>query len=168
MSKISDTEDITDQELDASAEPKRKRFKVKAWHIILLAIAVVATIALAYWQITRFQSGSGTFQNLGYAFQWPLFGAFFVYAFRMGVKYENQAVEAENAADDPDYLYEADLDESGEEGTPPVTKIDEDFLPQRPQIDIETFNELNQPRRGHESYDGLPTTPATTAQKDNK
>ena len=27
------------------------------------------------------------------------------------------------------------------------TKIDEDFLPQRPQIDVDTFNAMNTPRR---------------------
>ena len=27
------------------------------------------------------------------------------------------------------------------------TKIDEDFLPQRPQMDVETFNAMNTPRR---------------------
>lgn len=120
-----------------------KHVRVKAWHIIFLIIVVLATLALAYWQWSRFQSGSGTFQNLGYAFQWPLFGIFAVYAYRMGLKLENQAAEAKTDADDPDFLYQADLREFGDK----VTTIDEDFLPSRPQIDVETFNEINQPRR---------------------
>jgi DNA-binding transcriptional regulator of glucitol operon len=31
---------------------------------------------------------SGTFQNLGYALQWPLFAGFCVYAYRKFVRYE--------------------------------------------------------------------------------
>lgn len=68
---------------------------MRAWHILFLAVLVSATIALAWWQWTRFRSGSGTFQNLGYALQWPFFGGFFVYAYRKFVEYENQKREAE-------------------------------------------------------------------------
>ncbi|WP_394282289.1 hypothetical protein [Corynebacterium sp.] len=130
--------------------PKRQRIKIKAWHVILLILAVITTILLAWWQWTRFQSGSGTFQNLGYALQWPLFGFFFVYAYRMGIKMENEKIDAENAVDDLDYLYQADLEEFGDEdGEPAMTEIDEEFLPSRPEIDVAEFNALNQPRRGH-------------------
>lgn len=130
--------------------PKRQRIKIKAWHVILLILAVITTILLAWWQWTRFQSGSGTFQNLGYALQWPLFGFFFVYAYRMGIKIENEKIDAENAVDDLDYLYQADLEEFGDEdGEPAMTEIDEEFLPSRPEIDVAEFNALNQPRRGH-------------------
>lgn len=112
----------------------KKKMKVKAWHIIFLIIAVLATFGLAYWQWTRFRSGSGTFQNLGYAFQWPLFGLFFVYAYRMILKYENEEDDPEeNPGDEPR----------------PMTEIDEDFLPQRPTMDVDTFNRLNTPTRGH-------------------
>lgn len=128
---------------DGKSPAPPKRLGVKAWHVVFLVLVVCATIGLAYWQWTRFQSGSGTFQNLGYAFQWPLFGIFAVYAYRTGMKLENQAAEAQAAADDPDFLFQADLKEFGEE----VTRIDDDFLPSRPQIDVETFNELNRPRR---------------------
>ncbi|WIM69059.1 hypothetical protein QP027_08985 [Corynebacterium breve] len=125
--------------------------KVRAWHVILLAVAVVCTILLAWWQWTRFQSGTGTFQNLGYALQWPLFGFFFVYAYRMGIKMENEKIDAENAVDDLDYLYQADLakygDATGDNSEPEITEIDEDFLPSRPELDIDEFNELNKPRR---------------------
>ncbi|GAB3946885.1 hypothetical protein [Corynebacterium tapiri] len=126
-------------------QEKKKRGQVKAWHIVFLAIAVASTIALAWWQWTRFQSGSGSFQNLGYALQWPLFGAFFVYAYRMGMKYEREAAEA--AEDNPDALYEADAQRFDSQ----PTEIDQDFLPERPQIDIEEFNRLNTPRRGSQS-----------------
>lgn len=126
----------------------RSRKKVRASHVVFLAVAVVACIALAYWQWTRFQAGSGTFQNLGYALQWPLFGGFFVVAYRLWLKYENEMIDAQNEAGDLDARYEADKLAFEEK----VTSIDEDFLPPRPQIDVETFNELNTPRRGRISH----------------
>ncbi|MDT7726888.1 MAG: hypothetical protein QOI21_3464 [Actinomycetota bacterium] len=36
---------------------------------------------LAWWQWERFSSASGTFQNLGYVLQWPLFGLFPAFMF---------------------------------------------------------------------------------------
>ncbi|MGM1057723.1 hypothetical protein [Saccharothrix sp. Mg75] len=38
--------------------------------------ALVVCCGLAYWQWERFSQAGGTFQNLGYVFQWPLFGLF--------------------------------------------------------------------------------------------
>ncbi|WP_447008538.1 hypothetical protein ACRAKI_28345 [Saccharothrix isguenensis] len=37
---------------------------------------MVVCCGLAYWQWERFSATGGTFQNLGYVFQWPLFGLF--------------------------------------------------------------------------------------------
>lgn len=108
---------------------EKKKFRVRAWHVLFLAVLVAATFALAWWQWSRFTSGSGTAQNLGYALQWPFFGAFFVYAYRKFVEYENQAPD-----DQP-------IVESKE------TEIDESFLPQRKQLTVEEFNELNRPQR---------------------
>lgn len=124
----------------------RQKKRVRASHIVFLVLAVLATFALAWWQWTRFQAGSGTFQNLGYALQWPLFGAFFVFAYRKYLEYENEMIEAEENADDPDFLYEADKAEFGDR----VTELPEDFLPQRPVLDVATFNEINTPRRGRD------------------
>jgi DNA-binding transcriptional regulator of glucitol operon len=48
----------------------------------VLAIVAVSLIAmaggalLALWQWHRYQSSTGTLQNLGYVLQWPLFGVF--------------------------------------------------------------------------------------------
>jgi DNA-binding transcriptional regulator of glucitol operon len=39
-------------------------------------IALIVCCGLAWWQWQRFESASGTFQNLGYVLQWPLFGLF--------------------------------------------------------------------------------------------
>ncbi len=39
-------------------------------------VALVVCCGLAWWQWERFESASGSFQNLGYVLQWPLFGLF--------------------------------------------------------------------------------------------
>ncbi len=56
--------------------------------ILLVTAAAAGCLALAWWQWTRFESTSGSFQNLGYAFQWPLFAGFCVYAYYKFVRYE--------------------------------------------------------------------------------
>ncbi|MFT7838135.1 hypothetical protein Q5530_18525 [Saccharothrix sp. BKS2] len=47
---------------------------------VAIALVCVASLivccGLAYWQWERFSRAGGTFQNLGYVFQWPLFGLF--------------------------------------------------------------------------------------------
>lgn len=133
---------------EADAQPQRRRVRPKLWHILLLTAAVICTFLLAWWQWTRFRSGSGTVQNLGYVIQWPIFGLFFVYIYRMGLKYENESRDA--LADDPDALYEADVEKYRDK----VTKIDPSFLPPRPQLNVEEFNDLVRPRR--ETAKGMP------------
>ncbi|SDR74269.1 DNA-binding transcriptional regulator of glucitol operon [Corynebacterium timonense] len=130
----------------ATHPPQRQRIRVRAWHIVLLVLAVICTFLLAWWQWTRFQSGSGTFQNLGYALQWPIFGAFFVYAYRMGIRMENEKIDAHNSGASMQELYEADQARFG--GAETTTSIDDDFLPARPTLDVEEFNALNVQRRG--------------------
>lgn len=79
-----------------SSDPKRERYRqgVSTTHrrrpalIALVIVAACGCLALGWWQWTRFQSVSGTFQNLGYALQWPLFAWFCVYAYRKYVRYE--------------------------------------------------------------------------------
>jgi DNA-binding transcriptional regulator of glucitol operon len=44
-------------------------------------LAVVGGALLAWWQWTRYQSPTGTLQNLGYVLQWPLFGVFPAFMF---------------------------------------------------------------------------------------
>ena len=136
-------------------EQPRQRVRVRAWHIVLLIAAVITTILLANWQWQRYQSGSGTFQNLGYALQWPFFGAFFVYAYRTGIKMENEKIDAINAGEVMEDMYEADLAKygAGSSAAGPKT-IDASFLPERPQLDVEEYNELLTPRRGHGGHGG--------------
>jgi DNA-binding transcriptional regulator of glucitol operon len=81
--------------------------------IALVILAAGGCLALGWWQWTRFQSTSGTFQNLGYALQWPAFAAFCVYAYRKFVRYEEAPLEPRN--------------------TEAVKEIPEGLLPQRPK-----------------------------------
>lgn len=74
---------------------RRRRFAL----ILLVIVAAAGCLALGWWQWTRFESTSGTFQNLGYALQWPFFAGFCVYAYRKFVRYE-QAPPDHNASGD--------------------------------------------------------------------
>ncbi len=120
--------------------------------LIVFVIAAAATcLALGWWQWDRYESASGTGQNLGYALQWPLFAAFCVYGYRRFVKLEDQQaeiVDAEGAesSDSPDAAVAAPAvtrpevpDDGpgmlarllGRDSAPAVTEIPADLLPQR-------------------------------------
>jgi DNA-binding transcriptional regulator of glucitol operon len=57
--------------------------------ILLVVLAAAGCLGLAWWQWTRYESTSGTFQNLGYALQWPMFAAFCFYGYYKFVRYED-------------------------------------------------------------------------------
>jgi DNA-binding transcriptional regulator of glucitol operon len=63
---------------------------------VLVILAAGGCLALGWWQWTRFQSAAGSFQNLGYALQWPAFAGFCVYAYRKFVRYEEAPPEQPN------------------------------------------------------------------------
>ncbi|HET9140148.1 hypothetical protein [Actinophytocola sp.] len=44
-------------------------------------LAFVLCLGLAWWQWERFESATGSWQNLGYVLQWPLFGLFPAFLF---------------------------------------------------------------------------------------
>lgn len=44
--------------------------------VALCVLSLVACVGLAWWQWQRFSSANGSWQNLGYVLQWPLFGLF--------------------------------------------------------------------------------------------
>ena len=44
-------------------------------------MSLLVCCGLAWWQWDRFTSANGTFQNLGYVLQWPLFGLFPAFMF---------------------------------------------------------------------------------------
>lgn len=69
-------------------------------------LSLVACCGLAWWQWERFSSANGTFQNLGYVLQWPLFGLFPAFMFwRMrklrGQTQEQDTEQADEPADEP-------------------------------------------------------------------
>lgn len=128
----------------------RERVRVRWWHIVLLIAAAVTCLLLAKWQWERYQSGTGTFQNLGYALQWPFFAVFFIFAYRAGLRMENEKIDAVNSGQAIEDLYEADVARYGDER---ATRIDDAFLPQRPTMNVEEYNQLLTPKRGSEKGD---------------
>jgi DNA-binding transcriptional regulator of glucitol operon len=44
---------------------------------LLAIVAVIVCGGMAWWQLGRAESPTGTLLNAGYALQWPLFGVFF-------------------------------------------------------------------------------------------
>ncbi|WP_299573913.1 transcriptional regulator [uncultured Williamsia sp.] len=96
------------------SSPHRRRHRPAL--IVLVAVAFVACLGLAWWQWTRFESTDGTGQNLGYALQWPAFAAFVVYAYRRFVVLES----------DPEEVAKLDPATRG------ATEIRPDVLPPRP------------------------------------
>lgn len=96
--------------------------------IALAAVGAGGCLLLAWWQWTRYESNSGTFLNLGYALQWPMFAAFCVYAYFKFVRLEEAP---------PTY-----------EPTDTVTEIPAGLLPERPKAaaptdDDPTLREYN-------------------------
>lgn len=96
-----------------ASSPSRRRPAL----ILFVIIVAAGCLALGWWQWTRFEAVGGTGQNLGYAFQWPLFAAFVVYAYRRFVQLEN--------ADPEDLPYAPNAAEPRE--------IPADLLPERPR-----------------------------------
>nr|WP_199199215.1 hypothetical protein [Amycolatopsis sp. CA-128772] len=57
-------------------------------------VSLLVCCGLAWWQWDRFTSANGTFQNLGYVLQWPLFGLFPAFMF-WRIRKLRQKAEAE-------------------------------------------------------------------------
>lgn len=89
--------------------PRRRRFGL----LILALVGAAGCLALGWWQWSRWESNAGSFQNLGYALQWPLFAGFCIYAYRKFIHFEESGPEAPQ--DDGD-----------------VTEIPAGVLPERP------------------------------------
>lgn len=98
--------------------------------IALVIVSALGCLALGWWQWERFESVGGSGQNLGYAFQWPLFAVFVVYAYRKFVKLEDEA----------DAPQDAENDGAAEQV---VREVPKDLLPQRPEAPVE--NDLDDP-----------------------
>jgi len=93
--------------------PRRRKFGL----MILAIVAAGGCLALGWWQWSRWESNSGSFQNLGYALQWPMFAAFCVYAYRKFVRYEEVPPEPRDARE--------------------VTEIPSGLLPERPAAAVQ-------------------------------
>lgn len=97
--------------------------------VVLVVVAAAGCLGLGYWQWTRFEDVGGTYQNLGYALQWPAFAFFCVYAYRRFVKLEAEEQEAESTG--------------GSRPSEPEepTEIPEHLLPTRPRTIAEARSE---------------------------
>jgi DNA-binding transcriptional regulator of glucitol operon len=62
-------------------------------------VSVIAGGLLAWWQWDRYQSATGTLQNLGYVLQWPLFGVFPAFMFYRISQAAKRAKEADALAE---------------------------------------------------------------------
>ena len=115
----------------------KRKLLTPRW-MALHALFVVATIAtgfLAVWQWDRAHDAGGSFQNLGYALQWPLFGVFTVCLWVWLLRMESRAgpdAEAANA-DVPDESGTAAAAPSTRRRPlvpPPASSVDEDEDPE--------------------------------------
>ncbi|MEU7633613.1 transcriptional regulator [Nocardia sp. NPDC049220] len=98
--------------------------------IVLVIVVALACLALAWWQWERFESSSGTGQNLGYALQWPLFAGFAVFAYFRFVRLERAAEHTDESAD----TAEREPTERGRATKPvPPKEIPAGLLPERPK-----------------------------------
>ncbi|MGO3363094.1 MAG: hypothetical protein ACTIL2_11725 [Corynebacterium sp.] len=134
--------------------PKTSPFstRVRVVQLSFLALAVLATIGLAWWQWDRWTSGDGSFQNLGYALQWPVFGAFFIVAYRKYMEYERDRLSGEETPAAP---------EPSPEDAP--REIPQDVLPQRPTADSDPFvDDRRQQARNRTSDNRTPDTNRTS------
>ena len=89
--------------------PRRRKYGL----LVLATVAAGGCLALAWWQWSRWESNSGSFQNLGYAVQWPLFAGFCIYAYRKFIRYEETPPETPQQ-------------------TGAMTEIPDGLLPERP------------------------------------
>lgn len=79
-------------------EPTTPKKRHRPALILLVVVAALACLALAWWQWDRYESASGTAQNLGYALQWPAFAVAVVYAYRRFVVLESDPEEVRKSA----------------------------------------------------------------------
>jgi DNA-binding transcriptional regulator of glucitol operon len=102
---------------------------------LILGVIVAASgcLALGWWQWTRYESNAGSFQNLGYAVQWPMFAAFCVYAYRKFVRLEQSPPDARDADGD-------------------VTEIPAGLLPERPARPSAPRDEQDATLREYNAY----------------
>lgn len=108
--------------------PTRTRRRHRPALIALVVVAALACLALGWWQWNRYESSSGTAQNLGYALQWPVFAVAFVWAYRRFVVLEADpnAVEAERKRGGPTEIAAGILPERPTAADPAVAALAHD------------------------------------------
>ena len=123
--------------VDGIAAARRYRHGVSLPRRLALILGVIVAasgcLALGWWQWTRFESNSGSFQNLGYAVQWPMFAGFCVYAYRKFIRYEQSPSSA--------------LDTDGD-----ITEIPAGLLPERPARPVASRSEQDATLREYNAY----------------
>lgn len=97
---------VSTQPKAAPAKPAGSPFplRVRIIQIAFLTVAVVATLFLARWQWNAWHDSDGSFQNLGYAIQWPIFGIFMIVGYRKYIQYEKERLSGDDEAAVPQEL----------------------------------------------------------------
>ncbi|MFT3662947.1 MAG: transcriptional regulator [Gordonia sp. (in: high G+C Gram-positive bacteria)] len=148
--------------MDQTPEPAPQRHRPAL--IALVVLAACACLALGWWQWGRYESASGTAQNLGYALQWPAFAVAIFWAYRRFVVMEEDpdVVEAERARNGPKEIPEGLLPERPSAADPTVAALSDDT----PDPALTEYNrylaELDAPSQTSPS----PTSPPQTSPKD--
>ncbi|WP_425564686.1 hypothetical protein [Saccharopolyspora halophila] len=107
---------------------------------LLFIVATIATGFFAVWQWDRAHEAGGSFQNLGYALQWPLFGAFTIFLWiriaRMDLEGRAEEGTAATEASEEDQPGEAPEEEIARTRRrrplvpPPAPRVDPDEDPE--------------------------------------
>ncbi len=142
---------------EAQKNPFPLRVRIVQW--CFLAAAVITTLCLAWWQWGRWHDSDGSFQNLGYALQWPIFGLFFIICYRKYMEYERERANGEEA---PAVARTTSPDE--------ITELSTDVLPQRAPhqhsgdaADVFTDDRRRRAREARETRE-----PGTTSTDENR
>ncbi|SFH31801.1 hypothetical protein SAMN05421678_115136 [Actinopolymorpha cephalotaxi] len=97
---------LVDSEESRPAPPSLAR-RLLSWQWVAFTLVVVLAVAaflfLAWWQLGRFESRAGDWQNFGYALQWPFFAVFTVYVWwRLLRESRRESMERQTAEGQPD------------------------------------------------------------------
>lgn len=63
--------------------------------VAVCVVSLAGAFLLAWWQWNRYESASGSWQNLGYVLQWPLFGLFPAFMVWRIARLKRRAAQAE-------------------------------------------------------------------------
>jgi DNA-binding transcriptional regulator of glucitol operon len=72
------------------------------WKHVVAVLLFAVCVAGAWWQTARAGSPTGTWQNAGYALEWPLFAAFVVFAWFRMMQLEARALASKDTEPEPE------------------------------------------------------------------